>query len=123
MLNFMFTNSIVTAGIYPVWSTGGGTSNCAFYDIPLTTMAACFSPYAFSSNAIIGPPVAFPANKWPTGNMMPITPANVGFTNYNGGNGGNYLLLPSSPYKNAASDGKDMGADVNAIASATAGVP
>jgi hypothetical protein len=44
------------------------------------------------------------------------------FTNLNGGIGGNYQLLVTSPYHNAASDGKDMGADVNAVNQATAGV-
>jgi hypothetical protein len=123
MPNFMFTNSIVMAGIYPVWSTGGGIANCAYYDIPLTTVTACFSPYAFTGNAIIATPTAFPSSKWPTGNAMPTSATNVQFANFNGGNGGNYQLLASSPYKNAATDGKDMGADVNAIMGAIAGVP
>jgi hypothetical protein len=36
----------------------------------------------------------------------------VQFVRYNGGNGGNYQLLSSSAYHGAASDGKDMGADL-----------
>jgi hypothetical protein len=44
--------------------------------------------------------------------MFPATPQDVQFVNYNNGNGGNYQLLPSSPYKNAGSDGKDLGADI-----------
>jgi hypothetical protein len=46
----------------------------------------------------------------------------VQFVNYNGGNGGDYHLQPSSPYKGKGTDGKDLGADVDALRSATAGV-
>jgi hypothetical protein len=54
--------------------------------------------------------------------MFPATPAAVGFVNFNNGNGGNYALLPSSPYKNKATDGKDVGADMTLVTSTTAGV-
>jgi hypothetical protein len=33
-----------------------------------------------------------------------------------------YQLLPSSPFAKAGSDGKDLGADMNAISQAIAGV-
>ncbi len=46
----------------------------------------------------------------------------VSFVNYNNGNGGNYMLQSSSPYKNAGLDGKDLGADINAVTAAVAGV-
>jgi len=51
MKNFNFTNSLVNAGIYPVWSSSGSTADCAYYDKPLTTFNACFNPYSFISNA------------------------------------------------------------------------
>jgi hypothetical protein len=44
--------------------------------------------------------------------MFPQTVSDVDFTDYNNGNGGNYQLLSSSPYKNAGTDGKDLGADI-----------
>lgn len=123
MKNFVFTNSIVNAGKYPVWSTGsGGSNNCAVHDSPLTTFNACFSPYTFTSNAIIAPTKAFPASTWPGGNSFPASAGDVRFVNYNAGNGGDYHLQTSSPYKGAATDGKNLGADVDAILSATAGV-
>jgi hypothetical protein len=59
---------------------------------------------------------------WPSGNFFPATASAVQFVNYNGGNGGDYQLLPSSPYKGAGTDGQDLGADVAAIDSAIAGV-
>jgi hypothetical protein len=42
--------------------------------------------------------------------------------NYNNGIGGDYHLKSSSPYKNAGTDGKDLGADMNALDAAIAGV-
>jgi hypothetical protein len=122
MKNFVFTNSIVNAGAAPVWSTGGGVTNCAFYDIPLTTFNTCFSNSAFTSNAIIGTSSTFTSAKWPSGNYFPTSAMNVEFVNYNGGIGGDYHLQASSPYKNKGTDGKDLGADIDAVNSAIASV-
>lgn len=122
MSKFVFSNNLVVAGKYPVWSSGGGKTNCAFYGIPITTINACFNPYMFRDNAIIGSPANYPPSKWPAGNYFPVDAAAVQFVNYKNANGGNYQLLPSSPYKNAASDGKDIGADIDSIRAATAGV-
>jgi hypothetical protein len=122
MKNFFVTNNIVNVGTYPVWSTGGGPRNCAYFDKPLTTFNACFSPYSFASNALIGSSSAYPPSLWPPRNFFPPTAAAVQFVNYNGGNGGDYHLQPSSPYKGKGTDGKDLGADVDAVDSATAGV-
>jgi hypothetical protein len=120
MKNFVFTNSIVNAGTYPVWSTGsGGTANCAVHDSPLTTFNACFSNYILGTNAIIASPSTA---TWPAKNFFPASAATVQFVNYNGGNGGDYHLQPSSPYKGQGTDGRDLGADVNAVDSAIAGV-
>ncbi len=55
----------------------------------------------------------------PSGNAFPTTIAAVGFVN---AAGANYALASNSPYKNSASDGRDPGADLTAVASATAGV-
>jgi hypothetical protein len=121
MPNITFNNSLVTAGTYPVWSTGGTTS-CAYYDKPLTTFNACFSPYSFVNNGVIASPSGYPPSSWPSGNFFPATASAVQFVNYNNGNGGDYHLLPSSSYKNAGTDGKDLGADVDTVLSETSGV-
>jgi len=121
MANIFFTNSIVNAGAYPVWSTGGST-NCAIKDVPITTMTACFTNSSLATNAIIASPKNYPSSSWPTGNFFPINAAAVQFVNYNNGNGGDYHLQSTSPYKNAGTDGKDLGADVNAVLAAIAGV-
>jgi len=123
MLNFVFTNSILNAGVYPVWSTGtDGTANCAVHDSPLTTLNACFNKYTWSSNAVVATPANYPATTWPAHNFFPPTVSAVQFVNYNNGNGGDYHLKSISPYKGAGTDGKDLGADVTAINSATGNV-
>jgi hypothetical protein len=119
MKNFIFTNSIVNAGTYPVWSTGGGPANCAFHNSPVITFDACFSNYTFASNAIINSP---PTAKWPAKNFLPGSAASVRFVNYKDGNGGDYHLQSSSPYKGRGTDNKDLGADINALEAAIAGV-
>jgi hypothetical protein len=122
MNNFVFTNSIVNAGPSPIWTTGGGAANCAVHDSPLITFNACFSSYSVAANAVIAPGPKASEVYWPAGNFFPATAAEVQFVNYNGGNGGDYHLQPSSPYKGKGTDGKDLGADVDAVDSAIAGV-
>jgi len=122
MNNFVFTNNIVNAGTSPTQTTGGGTANCAYRPAPLTSLPACFKPYTFSNNAIIATPANFPPSTYPSGNYFPPTAAAVGFVNYNNGNGGDYHLQSTSPYKNAGTDGKDLGADIDALQAAIAGV-
>ena len=118
---FIFTNNLVYSGPSPVWSAGGAT-NCAIKDVPLTTFNACFSSYTFSTNALIATSSTYPASKWPAGNFFPADANAVQFVNYNNAIGGDYHLLASSPYKNAGTDGKDLGADIDLISAATADV-
>ena len=122
MRNFVFTNNILSTGTYPVWSTGGGPENCAYSDKPLTTFNACFSPLNVAGNLLIGNTAAYPSSAWPSKNFLSSTANTVQFTNYNGGIGGNYGLQASSPFKGKGTDGKDLGADMDAINSAIAGV-
>jgi putative Ig domain-containing protein len=118
---FIFGNSIVGAGDSPVTTTGdpGGLSNCAYYQIPIRAVPTCFANYTFSHNAILDSPIA--RSDWPRGNFYYST-STIGFVNYNNGNGGDYHLLPSSPAIGAASDGTNLGADVDAVLSAINGV-
>lgn len=122
MPNFVFSNSIVTTGAYPVWTVGGAGAACAVsHLVPSTVLNNCFSNYTFSGNTLIGVPSRFPTASWPSGNSMATDGNSVGFVNFNNGNGGDYHLKSGSSLRKAASDGKDMGADVDAIAAATAG--
>ncbi len=121
MHNFVFTNNIVNAGMSPTQTTGGGTTNCAYYSAPLVALGSCFQPYTFSHNAIIASPSNRPPSKYPTGNYFPATASAVDFVNYNNSIGGDYHLRSLSRYKNAGIDGKDLGADIDALEAATAG--
>ena len=115
------TNSILNATPYPLWSTGG-TSNCAFTNVPIKTLNSCFSPYFFSADVIIAPTSNYPSSSWPLANYFPSSPTAVGLTSYNNGNGGNYQLTSSSPFVNKATDGKNIGADIAGIKAATVSV-
>jgi Putative Ig domain len=119
MPGFVFSNSIVTAGEEPVFSDGNfGLADCAHAYPALNIIKQCFSNYIFSPNAILASP--YPSSSWPSGNFVYSTAA-IGFVNYHNGGGGDYHLLPSSPAVGAASDGTDLGANVDAVLSAVSG--
>ncbi len=122
MINFVFTNNIVDAGPSATETIGGGPTNCAYDSTPVISLASCFRPYTFLRNAIIAGTTSRPPSKYPTGNFFPASTAAVQFVNYNNGNGGNYQLANTSPYRNTGTDGKDLGADIAAIQAAIAGV-
>ncbi|MGD0215769.1 MAG: hypothetical protein ABSB87_21315 [Terriglobales bacterium] len=123
MYGFVFTNSIVTTGRYPIWNAlSKSHTSCAISDVPVTSLNVCFSTYTFGNNALVAAPSHFPQSSWPTGNFFTADPNDVGFVQYNGGNGGNYELEPGSPYKNMGTDGKDLGADIVGLNQALTGV-
>jgi hypothetical protein len=71
--------------------------------------------YIFQGNVIIGAqPTLYPPN-----NAFPVNQIAVRFVDFGGGD---YRLLTESPYKGDATDGKDPGADVDAVNAATTGV-
>jgi len=122
MYGLVFTNNLTITGQYPVWNKGGGPASCAFEDVPITTLTNCFTTYTFANNGLITPPPRYGPSTWPVNNMFTQTVDDVGFTNFNNGNGGNYELLPNSPYKNMGTDGKDLGADIVGLNEALASV-
>jgi hypothetical protein len=122
MYGLVFTNNLVVTGQYPVWNTGGGQANCAYKDVPLISITTCFTTFTFGNNGLVASPPAFPPSTWPANNMFPQTINDVGFTNFSNGNGGNYELLSNSLYKNKATDGEDLGADIVGLNAALANV-
>jgi hypothetical protein len=122
MSGFVFTNNLVTTGAYPVWNTGGGKTSCGISDVAVTSISTCFSSYSFANNALIATPKGAPPSSWPTGNFFPVDGKAVGFVQYKEGVGGDYELQPNSPYKNAGTDRRDLGADVVGLEAALAGV-
>ncbi len=120
MHGISITNSIFSAAEKQVTTTGGGIEkNCSAgppsksLDLALHS---CFSSYTFQNNVIIG------GGGFPKGTSTPSKLTDVGFTNPKEGNGGEYRLTATSKFKHASSDGKDVGADIDAIEHATAGV-
>ena len=76
-------------------------------------MTAFFTNFIFTKNVIIGG-----GNTYPAGNFFPANTTAVGFVNFAAGN---YTLSSGSAFRNAASDGKDVGADIAAVVAAGAG--
>lgn len=124
MYGFVFTNNLMSTGAHPIWDSFGAKNgvSCSVKDVPIISISTCFATYTFQSNGLIGSPSVYPPSSWPADNFFPASPEAVEFVNYNGGNGGNYELQPSSPYKNKGTDGRDLGADVVGLQQQLAGV-
>lgn len=122
MYGLVFTNNLVLIPRFPVWNTSSSASSCAASNIPVISITNCFTTFAFSNNALVATPTAFPPSKWPANNLFPLTLDDVKLVNFNNGNGGNYELQSNSPYKNKGTDGKDLGADIVGLNAALANV-
>jgi Putative Ig domain len=116
LANISVTNNIVST-VPNLAVTGNVSGNACTGSTNSTFLDSCLGPYTFTHNALISG-----TDNWPSGNFFPANASAVGFVNYNAGNGGDYHLLPSSPYKNAATDSKDLGADVDGVEQAISGV-
>jgi hypothetical protein len=122
MYGLVFTNNVVVTGPTPISDALGGTDVCSYADVPVTTINNCFITNTFSNNALVATTTKFPPSKWPANNLFPATITDAGFVNFNNGNGGNYELQSTSPYKNKGTDGKDLGADIVGLNAALANV-
>jgi len=105
---FIYRNNLTQRGFYGVTGTDRGEGIAALN-------AYCAPGYVFVRNAIIGAPAA----SYPIDNFFPATDADVGFVD---ALNGNYALSAASPYRNAGTDGRDIGADFGALEALTAGV-
>jgi hypothetical protein len=114
---------------------GGGRPTCVSPGGAVAMMEQCFgNSWVFTDNLIVQTSDAPNLS----GDRYPKTPhcgalkscqqffakdwKAVKFVDFAGGKGGDYHLSPSSPYHQAATDGKDIGADIDAVNSATSGV-
>lgn len=102
---FAFLNNLITYGQYGVIGTGTGPGTATFN--------AYFSNWSFTKNVLIGGSGA----TYPVGNFFPADLNSVGFVDHLAGN---YRLSAASPYRNAGTDGRDIGADIDAMTAATA---
>lgn len=131
------TNSIFPAGNFAIGAVfGANPPHCADNQSMANIAAwfnACWLTWSLTNNAIVG---GTHVNwNWPPngGVAFPAAYVNVGFVNYNNGSGGDYRLCTgvnapaapcagASPYHNAGTDGKDIGADIVTVTTLTAGV-
>jgi hypothetical protein len=123
--DFAISNSIFTAGNRQIMSAGVGPTNCAQpRDDPDSILKNCFSNATFSGNLIINSD-----GGWPHGNFLV---KDAGFRDFKDGKNGDYRLCrgkedgencgkPSPALAKGAND-KNIGADVEAIEKAIAGV-
>jgi hypothetical protein len=128
--NFALTNSVFSVGDrrQPVASAGGGPESCASKTQALgaeAVLQACFDPYKFEKNLIISGRGSFPK-----GNIVVGSPEAAGIRDLKDGVSKDPRLCHEkgpgcpkvSPGAGAASDGRDLGADIDAVEAAIAGV-
>lgn len=108
---FVFTNNIVFNG--PNGLNGNTKATLDMY----------FPGYVFMKNVLVGGQVDQNGNcssiTYPPGNFCPATWDEVQFVDQANGN---YRLGNTSQHRSAGTDGKDIGADIDAIDAATANV-
>lgn len=105
---FVFRDNIMPHNKHGVAGTGTGSG--------MRTLDKYFPECIFEKNMIVANPYI---SRYPRNNFYPQSFDEVGFVDYPGGD---YRLAGSSRYKNAATDGTDVGANMVAIEAAIAGV-
>lgn len=130
MSNFTLTNSVFSIGDrrQPLATAGGGPESCASKNQAQGSEAvlqACFDPYKFDKNLIITGRGSFPK-----GNIAVGSPEAAGIRDLKDAVSKDPRLCHAkgpgcnkiSPGAAAASDGRDLGADIDAVEAAIAGV-
>ena len=130
LVNFNLTNSVFGVGDdrQPIGSAGGGPNACASRSQAQggeAVLKECFSPYKFEHNLIIGG-----RGNLPSGNIVVSSPGEAGIRDLKDTVAKDPRLCrekasgcaKKSPGANASSDGRDLGADVDAVEAAIAGV-
>ncbi len=97
---FTFTNNIMQNNEWAIMGTDAAPGD--------GTISAFFPRSVFQDNLITGAAAA----SYPTGNFYPSLLSSVGFISLTSGN---YRLSTNSAYVSGATDGKDIGADIDAI--------
>jgi hypothetical protein len=128
MTNFTFANNILSSDQeIQIGSAGGGPKNCAFQPErqgPAGVFKSCFENSTITHNIIVG------GANWPAGNIMVKDFAAAGVRIAHEAGANQYRLCKQkdegckrpSPAIGAGTDGKDIGADVDAIEKAMGGV-
>jgi len=104
---FIYRNNVTPHNLYGVVGTGTGTG--------MDTLDTYFPDAVFVRNVLAGGD----GSDYPRDNFFPATLDDVGFADLAGGD---YRLSLSSPFAGQATDGTDVGAYIDALLEATAGV-
>jgi hypothetical protein len=100
MTGFVFTNNIVPDNSWAIMGDNASPGNVA--------IAMYFPGGVFKDGIFAGSnPAIYPVN-----NYYPTGMSTVGFVDLTGGN---YRLATTSPYRNAATDGTDVGCNIDAL--------
>lgn len=105
---FTFTNNIQPHGTYGIIGSGQG--------IGTTSLDAYCGASGYTVTANILEAGGTHATSYPSGNFFPANWSGV-FPDYSGGD---YHVQSGSSFHNAGTDGKDLGADIDAVAAAIA---
>ncbi|MGH9753039.1 MAG: hypothetical protein ACREA2_09660 [Blastocatellia bacterium] len=97
---FVFRNNIAPHNEYGVMGSGKGSG--------VPALNHYFPGAIFQKNVIVG---VTSGVSYPAGNFTPASVSQVGFVNLAGGD---YRLAPTSPHRNAGTDGKDIGRNFTA---------
>jgi hypothetical protein len=117
--NMVFQDNIIDGGTNGHVNSGGGAVQCYFQqEVMKGILDRCWASYKFDHNVIMN---AIPAHRWPSENWPTGGNGQVGFVSWNGGVDGDYHLSPKSRFKKKASDGRDPGADIDAVNRQTRG--
>ena len=124
MFNITFNNNIGEAGKFGPWPTGGTPEmNCAIRGDLKTRYQNCWDGgSSFIGNVLAGGKSIRQNANWPDGNFFPNDQNDIGFVKLNGGLDGDYHLSPKSQFRGKGTDGRDPGADMDAVLQAIAGV-
>jgi hypothetical protein len=116
--HFIFTNNVVSVPGKQAITGTGPKAPCAYSgSTNAQRWEHCTVNGVFAHNVLIGA-----TGDWPRENFLVRDLDEAGFVKPNGGRGGNYRLVTSGPHKRVAADGKDPGADIDAVQRATQGV-
>lgn len=105
MTGFRYTNNLSNHGSYGFI--------CSDRGVGLSSLNTYTPGYVFEKNVMAGGH----SGNYPSNNFFPANLGAVGFVN---ASSGDYRLASTSLYKGAASDGKDVGANIDALGTATA---
>jgi Bacterial Ig domain len=109
---FVFRDNIVTYGSYGIFGSGAGPGN--------VTLNRYFPNAIVRRNVFAGRNAPSAASSYPADNFFVASLDEVGFVDRANRN---YLLRPSSSYRDAASDGTNIGTDIAALDTASSGAP